>query len=49
MSKKTESGKWIALGIGVAALAAIAFATYRAVSIADEHWIGIEDDYPDAE
>lgn len=48
VEKNSGPAKWIAVGIGFAALAGLAIAAYRALSIADEHWIGIEEDYPEA-
>lgn len=45
--KKRGVGKWIALSVGAVAVIGVGIATYRALSVADEHWIGIEDDFPD--
>lgn len=45
--KKHGVGKWVALTVGAVAVIGVGVAAYRALSVADEHWIGIEDDFPD--
>lgn len=44
--QKSGVGKWVALTVGAVAVIGVGVAAYRALSVADEHWIGIEDDFP---
>lgn len=46
--KKPKTAKWILAGVGFAAVAGLSVAAYRMLTVADEHWIGIEDEFTEA-
>ncbi|KAB1647086.1 hypothetical protein F8O06_00410 [Pseudoclavibacter sp. CFCC 14310] len=45
--KKAGAGRWLLPTLGIAAVVGIGVAIVRAVTLADEHWIGIDDEFDD--
>ena len=43
--KKRHTGAWIVGGLAAAVGIGIGVVIFRAVTLADEHWIGIEDEF----